>query len=112
MKEIIFRAWDNELTKMLISWNHPQDDNNLFWANAYWLHLMQYTWLKDKNWVKIFEWDVCHYCWANKVIIEFTKWAFDFKVLNTRMLLYNSIEVELEIIWNIYENNNLINNLE
>jgi len=34
-REIKFRAWDKVLKKFLISENHPQGDNSLFWAVAY-----------------------------------------------------------------------------
>ena len=127
-REIKFRAWDNEYKLMLYpkayyvsQWEfNTQEIKDKAWldyniwelynpeSNEYVSILnykqatMQYTWLKDKNWNEIYEWDILDY--TNAQIIISIRWdytwarrKFDFNIAK------NSI-----IIWNIYENPDLI----
>ena len=84
MREIKFRAWSEKDHRMRYEidlsshwkpmvlewgWDYFWDDEDAL--------VMQYTWLKDKNWKEIYEWDVIAYadinlgyvcfweCWIN-----------------------------------------------
>lgn len=71
----------------------------------------QYTGLKDKNWKEIFEGDILiNEDSYGKFIIEFKDWMFHYKNernMHFTLALFNGIS---EVIWNIYENPELLNN--
>lgn len=134
MREIKFRAWldyENKFAYRDNSWGY---DDWMFWGVVHWYPLCQYTWLKDKNWKEIYEGDILnkHFpkvkpIWQ-KIIDEIEKdndytkynffvhpslihWRkayderFEVKIPN----IYNNEFVdEYEIIWNIYENPELL----
>lgn len=78
---------------------------------------MQYTWLKDKNWLEIFEGDIVKYGFKGEIIWDW-KWMLQWQD-NDREPNYHYNEIshwkhainpwELEVIGNIYENPELIN---
>ena len=136
MREIKFRAWnydnkimilENELT--WIEFNNPIiiQYNDWEWLNyCRNYELMQYTWLKDKNWKEIYEWDVVKYedktrCkWDDLLINRITfnipqhrywiwKWINCEKDSSLFIYLTPKNCKKIEKIWNIYENPNLIN---
>jgi len=115
MREIKFRAWDNwqfkyfdldalEDRKVSIS-----DENFNTVTNCI---INQYTWLLDKNWKEIYEGDIIQYRPnRNNGEIKFLNWCF--KV--ARQFPDPEKETHIvdgyhEVIWNIYENQNLLTN--
>ena len=116
MREIKFRAWDVINKKMypvvfsIWNWiieckidftNHTIEKIESDWDDR--PIVMQYTWLKDKNWKEVYEWDIIKvftfewkYVETDKVIFE--DWRFTIPWWWTHNLYW------CEIIWNIYEN--------
>lgn len=125
MREIKFRAWDKKYNKM-----YSDSDILCIYQRVGTLEvlerketigfdeveLMQYTGLKDKNGVEIFEGDILRKegCWDIRVeyekgvlwVRDLDKVRYNNKILNTPIAFF-SIE-EFEIIGNIHENSNLL----
>lgn len=90
---------------------------------------LQFTGLKDKNWVEIYEWDIIKFTdiWVIEMINDepVTEWIWKVeywimwntnywvwilnKVVTDFRAMSNSF-LNIEVIWNIYENPNLIDN--
>lgn len=128
MKELKFRAWtDNLKDKWEMYYQYSSEHSSpIFTPVWYWLlnptlKLMQYTWLKDKNWKEIYIWDILKvtkaynsYTWMNSEIY----WNYKVQVKEKQCLwfylewwnewIYKG--TEFEIIGNIYENPELLNN--
>lgn len=133
MNEIKFRAWDRRFKEMRYEINEAQDDMDILDIFSYYKDdyiFMQYTGLKDKNGVEIYEGDIVQSIinrkkfiidfkdfswvlktfkqkwlskiWDEKEILTF-KWYCDFTKINNK----SPIEY-LEIIGNIYENPELL----
>ena len=117
MREIKFRAW-NPNPWFMTAWVTLADIYNGF-AGLNWKAVMQFTWLLDKNGKEIYEGDVVsmfpNMDWENAgnwiVVFENGEFKVDFfekpSALNTR--LFQWIE-GWKIIWNIFENPNLLKN--
>ena len=128
MREIKFRAWDDELKEMVLESELDDCESLLncgelvigrFDTNEDWYELirLQFTGLKDKSGKEVYEGDIinCPRRIINKLaIVEFDniKKAFTFRELHNKeytryfqeFVEYN----EIEIIGNIYENPELL----
>lgn len=137
MREIEFRCWDKVNKKM---WHnvqnaydtlhhhclHSEDENcECFFDNCSFgavlvdndLIVMQYTGLKDKNRVKIFEGDLIELDGYGRGKVVFDEAMFQYKPLGFSWQIepgvncdafYPTIDAQLEIIGNIYENPELL----
>jgi len=77
--------------------------------------IMQNVWLKDKNWVWIYEWDIIKYkmwwweqnCLASvPFIFEKIHWELPFHWFEE----LQSESSDIEVIWNVFENPELLDN--
>ena len=71
--------------------------------------IMQYTGLKDKNWVGIYEGDILKWSWGFLWEVVYDNDFLQFRFNNDREIDYYWLD-NLEIIGNKYENPELINN--
>jgi len=117
MREIKFRAWtwDKMRECGVNGWYAVID----FWQSK--APLMQYTWLKDKNWKEIYEGDYINIYWiylwwvdgrktvTRKWIVERNEDELSFAI-DWKNIMEHSRWCALEIIGNIYENTDLLPN--
>lgn len=125
MREIKFRAWDKN-TKIMIPWDHLVKSRISFrtfrWAlvseNSENIELMQYTGLKDKNGIEIYEGDILRAADGYAGVIEYDSNRAQYFGRNTKLNYideeYDTLYTEdgsfktAEIIGNRYENPELL----
>ena len=121
MREIKFRAWDKE-EKEVHEWDDliPSVDLGYLFSNELGEYdeyeLMQYTGLKDKNGVEIYEGDIVETVYNGEVfagVVVYDLSEVDFKVTDGkekygRNFQYLTGNDENEVLGNIYENPELL----
>jgi len=115
MREIKFRAWDESESEMALgeSLTSLLSKEPLTRTQIDDLILMQYTGLKDKNGIEIYEGDVAIW-YVNDVQrigeIYYTGQAFDMKndVTGYGFIGWDALRGEIEVIGNIHENPELL----
>ena len=131
MRDIKFLVWDKkdkrfiewwELVFLLYPWSeidwevsineqyYHNTDNNWDYDNNR-FELMEYTWLKDKNWKEIYEWYFLKQFWDILLIKSIPWWFIVEKLdwINKNLTLFPSYLIDCEIIWNIYMNPEFLN---
>ena len=118
MRDIKFRVWNRKENKMITPKNTDRIDNILtYWETHIKVELMQYSWLTDNNWIEIYEGDIIQIYkpiykkWSCEIIWD--KWIWKYKVIfNTWWFAvrwwWTHNLINCKIIWNIYENPDLI----
>lgn len=129
MREIKFRAWDKEKSRMIlpnclteIEWNSHDipdaveynDGDGLMHTNNF--ELMQYTGLKDKNGVEIFEGDIVTDGTINKAPVIWDKYRWNIQEYYNTSYDYPSEAfsegMPFEVIGNTYQNSELLSSTE
>lgn len=115
MREIKFRAWDIQTESMrdvlVIDWVNELIDlsSGIIERRPHEVILMQYTGLKDKNGVEIYEGDIVRYFRNELAVIVYRDGGVDI-----RSLSWGDCEPlqrrlgEIEVIGNIYQNKDLL----
>ena len=119
MKQVKFRAWD----KQNLKWVKPNKGEGFtIWANGRGIAdvprswngsenpdnfiLLQYTGLKDKNGVEIYEGDIIEFPNGSKHEVIWRKGTFCYQESENSFHIFD--ETKCKIIGNIYENPNLL----
>ena len=119
MREIKFRAYIKEVNKNYpcsVSQNRTNDWSNIAfvewrdyvdWFNC---NIMQYTWLKDKNWKEIYEGDIIQYDiqWITQATYYEVKDMQDIRLQMNRDDPYYCRDENIIVVGNVYENPGLL----
>lgn len=116
MRDLKFRSYDVERKEMDYYW---LDQYDTYYHNNFG-NIMQFTWLKDKNWKEIYEGDLLKFNKEESIISikrdnTWANWQFDVHngfddwVWRWNWDFNLWISKGCEIIWNIYETPELLN---
>ena len=108
MREIKFRAWDEVLEEFVLWKKFKEYYNWAIFENDK-VKVMQYTGLKDKNGKEIYEGDMLKVGeWEPKEVIWKSEGIVSYILKHTDYFLGSNEPYEIEIIGNIYENEELL----
>lgn len=117
MRTIKFRVWakwkmeyQDAMKFFVLPWK--EKPNN--WGNIE--DIMQFTWLTDKNGKEIWEWDIVTSLWTTFIVEYDWDWFYavnwdEYASLNSYTWLDDPYDIDdAKVIWNIYENTEILSN--
>ena len=107
-REIKFRAWDGNKMVVPCSIEFESSAYGLGQLSEKYTQLMQYTGLKDKNGVEIYEGDLATDAHNEHYEVVFSDASFAVVHEGNVIEPLNDVASEIEIIGNIYENPDLL----
>ncbi|WP_432352677.1 YopX family protein [Sporosarcina sp. A2] len=118
MREIKFRAWEKKMKEIIpvhqIDFEKKMINTESAWRLFDEIELMQYTGLKDKNGVEIYEGDILKESSTHPLVVFIkeghTQISFkDFGIPCEEFIYRNDIEdMDIAVVGNIYENPELL----
>lgn len=119
-REYKFRAWDWENMSRIFTmqdiwyewfpsmcYNFPEERDYIKES----IVIMQYTWMKDENLVEIYNGYIIKYHWNSRIWeVYFDFWTLQYRVKsgNTNATYPLSILEWVYVVWNIYQNPDLL----
>ncbi len=106
MKNFKFKILNKKLNKVI----NPEDIKDpwlVYTIVMWWLkdnyEILLYVWLKDKNWVDVYEWDIIRLYDIEWVVKYREKmWTFVIEFLDSSFFFWN-MSKDFEVISNVYE---------
>jgi hypothetical protein len=62
-------------------------------------YINEFTWLKDKNWIDIYEWDILHNLIKNSTTVEYKEIYYEYWMA----IWFNWLSNHSEVVSNIYK---------